>query len=195
MENNIDIAEIEQMKAQLSELKSKLDKETIVNERLMRQAMKTKVSKLNRDAWMICIICVIGIPYCGGVCRYMLGMSWAFVIVTAIFFLAAIVYTYYSHKDVRANDLMEGNLIEVSNKIMRMKHLYAVWLRFSIPFLIIWLSWFYMEVAQDSNNVPVMIGMAVGAIAGGIGGAIMYRGTQRRANEIIEQIKELQANE
>ena len=46
MNEYIDSRELQQMKEQLAILTQKLDKETIVNERLMRRAMKEKVTKM-----------------------------------------------------------------------------------------------------------------------------------------------------
>ena len=53
MEKDINIEEFEMMKKQLEVLKDKLDKETIINEQLMRKTMKDKVSKLHKDAIII----------------------------------------------------------------------------------------------------------------------------------------------
>ena len=46
MENYMDSRELMEMKEQLSILTKKLEKETIVNERLMRRATKEKISKM-----------------------------------------------------------------------------------------------------------------------------------------------------
>ena len=56
MEKDINIEEFETMKKQLEVLKDKLDKETIINEQLMRKAMKEKVPKLHKDAIIICCV-------------------------------------------------------------------------------------------------------------------------------------------
>ena len=48
MTNNIESKELLEMKEQLSLLIKKLDKETIVNERMIRRSMKEKADRLNR---------------------------------------------------------------------------------------------------------------------------------------------------
>lgn len=123
MENEFENAGLEQMKEQLNLLKSKLDKETMINERLLRKAMKDKVSSLNHDAIVIAIVAILGIPYCTWVFASMVNVSWWFTIVTDLFMLTAVIYTYYCHKDLNAKDLLNGNLIEVSRKVARMRQI------------------------------------------------------------------------
>jgi hypothetical protein len=193
MENNIESTELEQMRTQLNLLKEKLEKETIVNERLIRKAMKEKVSNLNRDAIAITIVALLGIPYCTFVFANMMNMSWWFIGTTDVFFLIAVIDTYISHKDIRAKELMDGNLIEVSRKIERMRRMYANWLKFGIPFIIVWFAWFLFEALGRNvdDGAPIAIGGAIGGIIGACIGIRKYRQTRRKTLEVIMQIKEL----
>ena len=59
----MDSRELQQMKEQLAILTQKLNKETIVNERLMRQAMKSKASSIRKQAITESAITLIMIPY------------------------------------------------------------------------------------------------------------------------------------
>lgn len=193
MENIIENAELKQMKEQMNLLKEKLEKEKIVNEQLLRVAMKEKVSSLNRDAIVIVIVALLGIPYCTWVFASIINVSWWFIAVTDIFFLVAVVYTYFSHKDIRAKELMDGNLIEVSRKMTRMRRMYANWLKFSIPFVIVWFAWLMFEVLGNNadNGIPFAIGGVTGGIIGTWIGIKMYRRTRKKSLDVILQIKEL----
>jgi membrane protein YdbS with pleckstrin-like domain len=185
--------ELEQMKEQLSILKKKLENESILNDRLMRKAMSEKVSKINHDAIAAYIIIFFAIPYCTWVFIYLLNLSWWFCGVTDIFLLIALIYTYISHRGIRSNEILEGNLLEVSYKIARMKKMYADWLKIGIPFLVIWIIWFVLEVLHNSKGEEahgVLIGGAVGAVIGVVIGSWKYRRIQRKAKEVIEQIHE-----
>jgi len=192
MEKDINIEDFQTMKKQLEVLKDKLDKETIINEQLMRKAMKEKVSKLHKDAIIICCVALFGIPYCTWVFSFM-HLSALFMVVTDVFLAVAIIYSYITHKGLKANDLLDGNLIEVSHKIIKMRHLESLWLRFSIPFITIWFAWFMYEVMKQSGDEAK--GMAIGGVVGGIiGGAIgfsKYRKSRKKTNEILLQIEEL----
>lgn len=194
MESLNENMELEQLKEQLSILKSKLEKETIVNDRLMRNAMKNKAKSITRNGWKISIIGAIAIPYCAWANKSLLHMSWGFVIVTDLFLLVAIIYNYFTYKHIHAKDLMEGNLIDVSNNIIRMKRMHFNWLKFSIPFLVLWLSWFIAENINVYDGKYILMGGVLGLIIGGIFGISFFRRNRRMMTEILDQIKELTDN-
>ncbi|GAA6528430.1 hypothetical protein LPYR103PRE_04030 [Segatella asaccharophila] len=191
METNED-TELGQMKEQLALLKKKLRNESIVNDKLMRKIMSDKVSKINRDTMVGYILIFLAIPYWTWLSVDMLDFSWWFCGVTDMFFIVALIYTYISHKDIRAKELLEGNLLEVSYKITRMKKMEANWLKIGMPFLVIWLTWMVLEIlhGRNGNSASILVGGAIGAVIGGIIGTWQYRKKQRRAEEIISQIKE-----
>lgn len=192
METNNEHVQFEQMKEQLVLLKRKLDNESIVNDKLMRKIMSDKVKSINRDEIAVCILIFIAIPYCTWVFVDMLNFSWWFCGVTDLFFIIALIYTYISHKDVKSKELMEGNLLQVSYKIAKMKKMNANWLKIGIPFLVIWFTWFLLEVLRDKSEASygVFVGGIIGLIVGGAIGTWEYRKKQRKADEVINQIKE-----
>ena len=196
MEKDINIEEFEMMKKQLEVLKDKLDKETIINEQLMRKTMKDKVSKLHKEAIIIACVALFGIPYCTWVFSFM-HMSYLFIGVTDVFLAIAIVYTFFTHKGLKANDLLNGNLVDVSYKITKMRHLESAWLRFSIPFITCWFAWFIFELMKQNGDEAkgMAIGGAVGGVIGAIIGTIKYRKSRKKSQEILLQIKELTSKE
>ena len=190
---------LEEMKEQLALLHQKLDNERIINDRLVRRVISRNAGRINRDGLFITIIAAIGIPYCIFAFSWM-GISWLFSAVTAVFLLIAIIYTYYSHRMMRTEHLAACTLAEVTERIVRMKLLHARWLRFSIPFLIVWAIWFANEILSltgttDEERHAILIGGVVGGVIGAVMGIITYRRTQRLANEILDEIKDYSHDE
>ena len=190
---------LEEMKEQLALLHHKLESERIVNDRLIRRVISRNAGRINRDGLFIIIVAALGIPYCAAV-FYWMGISWTFTLVTALFFIIAIVYTRYNLGGVRTEHLAACTLAEVTQRVARMKMLYARWLRFSIPFLIIWAIWFAYEImslvgTSAEERRAILIGGAVGGAIGIVLGITTYRRTQRLANEIIEGIKDCTTEE
>ena len=190
---------LEEMKEQLALLHQKLDNERIINDRLVRRVISRNAGRINRDGLFITIIAAIGIPYCIFAFSWM-GISWLFSAVTAVFLLVAIIYTYYSHRMMRTEHLAACTLAEVTERIVRMKLLHARWLRFSIPFLIVWAIWFANEILSltgttDEERHAILIGGVVGGVIGAVMGIITYRRTQRLANEILDEIKDYSHDE
>ena len=185
---------LEEMKEQLTLLHHKLENERIVNDRLIRRVISRNAGRINRDGLFITLVAALGIPYCIAIFWWM-GISWAFTIVTSLFFIIAIVYTRYNLNMVRTEHLAACTLAEVTQRIVRMKRLYARWLRFSIPFLIIWAIWFAYEImslvgTSAEERRAILIGGAVGGAIGIVLGITTYRRTQRLANEILDGIKD-----
>ena len=55
---------LEQMKEQLRLLQDKLDRQTLVSERMLRSVVSHKVNALNRQAVQIALVGLLGMPYC-----------------------------------------------------------------------------------------------------------------------------------
>ena len=193
MENYMDSRELMEMKEQLAILIKKLEKETIVNDRLMRRATKEKISKMQRRALIKGIFIGLCIPYVIGVC-HLVGLSLWLCGFTVLILLIALYYDYRIHRNIHSDEAMYGNLLDVRKKVLRIKQAYKDWLKFSIPILIIWLIYFLYESFQlpDIPKESIFIGSIFGGSIGGFIGFLQYKKMQRDADEILEQIEEMQ---
>ena len=196
MNEYIDSKELQQMKEQLAILTQKLDKETIVNERLMRNAMKNKASWLRRKAILESAITLIMLPYFIWVMPGLCGISVELCVFTCFFMVLALGYNFYIHTHFQPEKFTHGNLLEARQDTLMLKRFYANWLKFiGIPFIVVFFAWFIHDMAQVIHGEAlqgVLGGMAIGIIIGGIIGIYRYRKTQRTADEILAQIEEMQ---
>ncbi len=195
-ENMTSIQELELMRQQLAFLKEKVSKQQLVNEKYMRQIMHDKVKKINNDALIIGILGIVAIIYCTWIFLKLVYVSTAFIVVTDVFLAIAVVYNTLSHWGLKAKDLLNGNLIQTRRKVTHMKLMGTQWLRFGIPFSILWFAWFCYEILKhNTSSTPsgkyMIIGGMVGGIVGGVLGYRAYRKSQRQAIEVIEEIEEL----
>ena len=194
MNEYMDSRELQQMKEQLATLTKKLDKETIVNERLMRQTMKSKASSIRKEAIIESIITLIMIPYTIWVMPEVIGISTGLCCFTCFFMVLALAGNYYIHSRFRPNKFVQGNLLEVRKDTLNMKKFYINWLKIGIPFLIIFFSWFIHDIHQASheeNLNGIYYGIGFGILIGSIVGIMTFRKIQRTADEILEQIEEM----
>ena len=90
MENSInDNMDFNEMKEQIKLLREKLNKETIVNEALVRNILHNKVQKLERQRRTTLIMGLLWLPVSIVMCRMLLEISWAFCIVTLVYGIIA----------------------------------------------------------------------------------------------------------
>ena len=197
MRDYIDSRELQEMKEQLAILTQKLEKEAIINERLIRQSMKNKASSIRRAAIIESIITLIMIPYFIWVMPNVIAISTGLCYFTCFFMVLALVCNYYIHSRFRPEKFIGSNLLEVRKDTLMMKKFYINWLKFiGIPFIIVFFSWFVHDIrlaypGEELNGIYYGIGF--GILLGTIIGTILFKKIQNTANEILEQIEEMQA--
>ena len=121
MNEYMDSRELMEMREQLAILTQKLEKETIVNERLMRSAMKAKASWIRRKAIIESAITLIMLPYFIWVMPGLCGISVEFCIFTCFFMVLALGYNYYIHSHFQPNKFTHGNLLEARKDTLMLK--------------------------------------------------------------------------
>ena len=186
--------EMEKMRQQMNLLKEKLEKQEIVNDRIVRNAMKKNIFFINRRNICLSILCLLMIPYSYWVFIRMTDFSVAFWIGTSIFMLICLGATIYNSLNLRGSDITRGDLLKVYNNVARAKKFDTNWLLFGIPMTILWLGWFVYEVYRKGGHeevVTLMIAGGVGVVIGGLLGMAVYFKTQRQYREILDQIEDV----
>ena len=196
MENNTFVSqELEDMRAQIAILKDKLDKQTIVNDTHIRNSMKSKRSEMTRTIGITIFAGVLAIPYCIGVFCYM-GLSPVFIAATGLMLAVCVWLTIKQQLTLKGLDFSQGKLLEVAEKLNKVKVHYHEWIKIALPMLIIWFSWLMYEVITHCGiEEPMTMGFCVGAAIGGVvGGIVGYRTNRkivRKSTEFLEQIDEI----
>ena len=197
MENSTLIShEMEEMRAQLGTLKEKLEKQTIINERHIRNSMKSKMSDINRTITGTIIAGIFALVYCTWYFTYQ-GCSLPYIIGTGVMLAVCLAITIVQKVALGRMDFSRGNLIETAEKLSKIKKHYQNWYKIAIPMLTIWLGWTIYEMSGIIGlDTPMGLGFCCGAVAGviigGIIGIRINRKVIRKTTEILDQISELQ---
>ena len=197
MENSTLIShEMEEMRAQLGTLKEKLEKQTIINERHIRNSMKSKVSDINRTVTGTIIAGIFALVYCTWYFAYQ-GCSLLYIIGTGVMLAVCLAITIVQKVSLGRMDFSRGNIIETAEKLSKIKKHYQNWYKIAIPMLTIWLGWTIYEMSDIIGlDTPMGIGFCCGALGGMIiGGLIAFRINRKvisKTTEILDQIEELQ---
>ena len=189
-----DTAELQEMKEQIALLKSKLEKETIVSDTMLRRILNDKARTLKTMGLGKTLACFLAVPLMLW-CNWFLGMSVLFTVVTTVYLSFAFIYTYITHRDINRMDLMNDDLLAVSEKVARLKRRCSSWVLYGIPFVLCWFAWFFYELANaglPSENVDAALnGMLIGGTIGLIMGVMRYRKVQRVANDLLRHIEDM----
>lgn len=199
MENNTLLShELEEMRSQISLLKEKLDKQTIVNEEHIRRSMKTKMSDINKIVSITIVLGLFALLY-STYFYYTMDFSLVFVVATAVMLTACLLLTIAQRVNLGKTDFSSGNLVETARLLGKVRAHYADWYKIAIPMLLIWFVWMIYEVFNvfepSSMMTGFVCGSCVGALLGGFLGFKINRKVTRKANEILMQIEELQKGE
>ena len=189
MENTDNI--LNEMQQQLRQMKEKLEGETIVNEKLLRNAYRKTLGSLQRKALRQTIIEVIAMLLCLNLLR--MGFSIPFVIATEIMLAFCLIATIVINNRLPK---MDTDLVTAAKGIVRFRKGYANWLWVGIPLLTVWMGGMCYEIMKNQTfpseaRVPMLIGLGVGLVIGGALGLMMRHNILSKSDETIAQIRDL----
>ena len=178
--NNNNINELEQLREQMSIFKDKLNKQQIINDQLVRNTMKSKLSWIKSFVWgeiIIIPILLLGMA----VFHAGTGLSWWLYGFLAIGLIADATGDFIINR-IPKGQLLSGDLVETSKRLVKMKKQRTSWFIIGLIFVTIWLVWFIVELVlktdpgcalPDHNLVIAIMAIAV-AVGGVIGGIVSW---------------------
>ena len=198
--NKMEELNIQEMRQQMDILKSKLEKQEIISEQMVRRSMKSKMSWIKKYL----ILAIFAIPF---VALCMLPMviqmhvSWWWYAFTIVMITADVAADWYINT-ISGDAFLKGNLKETAEKLVRMKRLRRLSTLIGITVVILWLVWLTIELwyahlhAVPGTNEAFaaygyMFGAGIGALIGLPLGLYIYFRMQRTNDEILEQIGDL----
>lgn len=190
MENNDNT--LREMQEQMQQLREKLDKQKIVNEQILKKSCRQTVSRLRFKSNLPILFGVAAILLVPSI--QSLGVSMAFVILTWVLMLVCIVATVLTNRHIPQ---MDRDLVTATQEITRFKKIHAEWIKFAIPMVILWVGFLCWDLFRNGDMDPIlrysfMAGVATGIVLGGILGFKIRRDQLNAADELLDQIEELQ---
>ena len=193
---NLYSQELEDMRQQIAILKKKLEKQAIISDAHIRNSMKSKQSDMTRVIAVTIFVGAISVPYCTWM-FYKYGFSLLFIVATTIMLAVCIGITIKQRCSLKNLDFAHGNLLDVAEKLNKVKTHYHEWIKIALPLILSWLSWLVYEGVTRMEPGPLQMGFLSGAVVGvalgGIFGFRVNRKIVRKSTEILNQIKELQS--
>lgn len=197
---NANIPELDEMKSQISLLKSKLESQRIVNDRLLRQSMKTRLGRIRTEGIFGLVSGAVAMLLTYIIFSRYFFISTAFVIVTQLMLLCSMVALMYYHRRLWSNDFLDKDLVGAVDEIMRLRKVYSKWAKYSLPVVALWYVWLLVEAWGTIERaslpvVPFVIGTLVGGIMGGAYAIRRNRLTVECCDRLLQDIEELRREE
>ena len=184
---------LREMQQQMQQLREKLNKEQIINERMLRKSCRQTVDRLKFKSNLPIVFAIIAILCSPAYLSF--GLSPWFLILTCVLMLVSIVATILTNRHIPQ---MDKDLVTATNELTRYKKIHAEWIKFAIPMVIVWVGALCWNLFRNgSGDDPLLrysflAGIVTGIILGGILGFKVRRDQLNAADELISQIEELQ---
>lgn len=188
----MDEATLEEMKAQLGLLNGKLKDQEIVNESLIRQGIRNRISEINRSA-VVAIFAGVFVVLVGSAYFLTLGLPESFVVVTDIFVVICIAATMYIHRGLWRDGVFGSDVVSASRKIRNFRKNYSRWTIIGMVAAFLWVAWvIYLCLSTGSDELlSFAMGGTLGAFIGCGFGIRKNRQVIRKTDEILKDLKEI----
>ena len=186
--------DMNEMRRQMEILKGKLEKQQIVNNRIMRRSMKKTVGIINRRNLILNVFCWVMMPLSYWSLVVVCGFSLAFWVGPCVYFLICFGFSFWNGRDLRDEHLLDDNLLEAYRKVARAKRRDNLWMLYGFPMAFLWFSWFAYEASRKGNHAEItalLWGAGVGGFVGLVLGLRIHFRTQRNYRDILDQIEEV----
>lgn len=192
MENNENnnLSELDQLKAQYETLKQQFDQQEIVNERLMKSAVKHSVDFYKRYQWLQVVsfplVAFLGLIFINW---YLDGNPSAKVF-WLTFCLAGLIIELLLTKKLQLKMLENGDLLTLSNHARSFKRLFSLYLILNYSVLMIAVGGFFMSMIGkylSFDGTILLFGVVLTAVI--IVGIYEVRFKTRPCDEIVRQME------
>ena len=180
---------MEELKQQFVILTDKLESQEINNERLLRTVMKTKMKSINKYYYWVLFLGLPVIVFCFQSFYNEGRISLLFYVSTLLLAVLDTMGGIIINK-IGNNQWQEADLLTARQTLVQMMQRRKKVELVSIPFAIIWLSVFSLEVFRSSTD-EMMIYVVMGGLIGMGIGLLAYRKMQRTNDELIREIDQL----
>ena len=183
--------ELNELREQIALLKDKLQRQQIISEQAIIEARQKGISKLNKAGTKWGIFGIFAVVYCSWA-FHRFGLSDGFVIGTAIMLAVCAAVTIYAHWGIRSIDVANGNLVDISQRLISFRKIYSRYHLFSIPALLVWCYFLYQDAQHMLDNAEgFLIAGCVGGLIGAVIGLKAHFKVIRETDKVLKNINEL----
>ena len=186
-----DNMELTELREQVALLKEKLMRQQIIPEQNIIAAVQKGISQLNKAGNTWSIFGIFAAVYCSWA-FHRFGFSDDFVIGTSIFLAICAAVTIYANLGIRSIDVADGNLVDISQRLIRFRKIYSRYHLFAVPALLVWCYFLYQDAQHMLEHAEgFLIAGCVGGLIGAIIGLKAHFKVIRDTDKVLKNINEL----
>ena len=188
--NKDNLNELQELKHQFNLLSEKLEKQAIVNETIIKDAMLKKISYIEKWYRMRFITFYLVVPI-GAIMFTIQGIHWGFI---ALFIVLATIEFFLNNKSYRIlnpKELPNLSVTEASENIIKHKHWRKLTNKIIIPFMCPMLIWTIMIATNYTWNLPIIVVLCFIIVINGIWGWNIAKANNKRLEEVLEHIRQI----
>lgn len=186
--------ELNILKEEMAVLKRNLDKEQIVNDKLLRTVMRQQSSWLNTFVKVELILLPFTYLIFASACAFFKISQWY----ALSFLILGLIDSIMDLRTFRISPKIFStcSMIELQNLLIKQKRERFIQTCIGLPLALIWLLLFAMAIFNDCSgsllSYPGLIGGIIGGIIGFAVVVIVYRKAQKTNDSIVDEIKDLE---
>ena len=192
---NTSITDMEQMRQQLELLKQKLDRQDIVNDRIMAYTMKHRMSWMYKLFWAELLVAIPFMAVYLVELKELLGYSWWSYALILLLMLVCVGGDFYVNR-MNSHDWEQQNLKNTLYKLIRQKRARVIQVSANMVLLVGTFIFVGFD-CHPSADIPreaidgILAGTGIGGCIGmGIGLCVLYR-MQHTNSLLIAEIKDM----
>ena len=198
MENqeNNNLSELDQLKAQYETLKQQFDQQEIVNDRLMKSSIKRNVDFFMRYRRRQFIIYPLAILFGLLIINWEFGNNLSLRLFWIAYCLVSFAFELWMTRKLRVKSLENNDLLTLSNQARGFKKLFTVFTIVSaVPVLVLVVGFLLSKVGHNMNFVAFLLAFCVTLVFFMSVGIVEIRHKTKPCDEIIQQIEASEATE
>ena len=195
MENqNNNLQELEQLRSQVAEFKSRMEQQEIVSRHLLDEAMKGHVSWIKQMSVWGGFVDLALVPLTIYLLKSIVGVSWLPIIAVCIVMVFEAFFNFWNVSTIRDKYLAANDVINTQKRLRTYKRREKLYFYIIIPFLLLWLVWLFFDV-YSGKDIPfpstdrLIFDFTAIAILFAICFYVFYR-EMRSLNKAVQEIEE-----
>jgi len=150
---NNNLQELEQLRSQVAEFKSRMEQQEIVSRHLLDEAMKGHVSWIKQMSVWGGVLDLALVPLTVYLLKSIVGVSWLPIIAVCIVMVFEAFFNFWNVSTIRDKHLAANDVINTQKRLRTYKRREKLYFYIIIPFLLLWLVWLLFDV-YSGKDIP-----------------------------------------